>query len=731
MNKFRVMVVAAVLAGFFCAHPAAAQNITIVSGDGQLVKPFQTFSPMRVLVTDSNGVPQANVSVTWNITGASSNALLLSGGTTITAFDGTTSNLFEYASFLSVGSVNRNTVMASTTAGAVVFNLTESLLASNLSSYPAVTVGTWGTLLPSLLAGQSLTGQAGSTGSTPLQIYASAPQSGGIANVSLQLVNYQDPSVGAVVNCAGAAGGEANTVMTDQTGVATCSPVFGAVPGTGQFYLLIGAGGTPQSSDPTVAPPFANWAIGPLNLTVTAAVPGLIKVTQGNFQSAAPGQALATALQVEVDTASGSPVAGQTVNWTVTPAGAASLSSNSTSTDVTGRAAIAATFASNASGAVQITATCPACPAGARSVTFSATAVPIVTLSGIQIVSGNNQTAMENATFGLPLVVQVNASNGQGASNVSVQFSVTGPASLSSSTVTTDSNGRAQVSVTAGTTAGTVTVTATAGSFTQTFSLTVMPPGPTLTASSFYNGADFKAGSISPCSIATIIAPGLAPGIQGVVTPGSLFGPLPYLLASDAVSFNGTAAPIFNVANVGGQQQITVQVPCEVTPSSAVSVAITVGTAPPDTVSVPVLAASPGIFETTMSDGVSRAVIVRLDGSFVSLTNPARRGETVRAYATGLGVTAPTVGTNETAIPGADAIVQGIVIMGVTNTIGQAEGVQVSAARVAPDLIGVFEIPFQVPSDAATGNNVAFSIGVIPVGGSAPIYSATAKIPIL
>ena len=731
MNKFRVMVVAAVLAGFFCAHPAAAQNITIVSGDGQLVKPFQTFSPMRVLVTDSNGVPQANVSVTWNITGASSNALLLSGGTTITAFDGTTSNLFEYASFLSVGSVNRNTVMASTTAGAVVFNLTESLLASNLSSYPAVTVGTWGTLLPSLLAGQSLTGQAGSTGSTPLQIYASAPQSGGIANVSLQLVNYQDPSVGAVVNCAGAAGEEANTVMTDQTGVATCSPVFGAIPGTGQFYLLVGAGGTPQSSDPTVAPPFANWAIGPLNLTVTAALPGLIKVTQGNFQSAAPGQALATALQVEVDTAAGSPVAGQTVNWTVTPAGAASLSSNSTSTDVTGRAAVAATFASNASGAVQITATCPACPAGARSVTFSATAVPIVTLSGIQIVSGNNQTAMENATFGLPLVVQVNASNGQGASNVSVQFSVTGPASLSSSTVTTDSNGRAQVSVTAGTTAGTVTVTATAGSFTQTFSLTVMPPGPTLTASSFYNGADFKAGSISPCSIATIIAPGLAPGIQGVVTPGSLFGPLPYLLASDAVSFNGTAAPIFNVANVGGQQQITVQVPCEVTPSSAVSVAITVGTAPPDTVSVPVLAASPGIFETTMSDGVSRAVIVRLDGSFVSLTNPARRGETVRAYATGLGVTAPTVGTNETAIPGADAIVQGIVIMGVTNTIGQAEGVQVSAARVAPDLIGVFEIPFQVPSDAATGNNVAFSIGVIPVGGSAPIYSATAKIPIL
>jgi uncharacterized protein (TIGR03437 family) len=363
-------------------------------------------------------------------------------------------------------------------------------------------------------------------------------------------------------------------------------------------------------------------------------------------------------------------------------------------------------------------------------VAFSLTAVPIVTVTGLQIVSGNNQPpALVNATFGLPLVVQVNASNGQPAANVGVQFSVTGPASLSWSTVNTDSNGRAQVSVQAGATAGSVTVTATAGSFTQTFSLTVMPPGPTLTASSFYNGADFRAGSISPCSIATIIAPGLAPGIQGVVTPGSLFGPLPYLLASDAVSFNGIGAPIFNVASVSGQQQITVQVPCEVAPASSVPVMVTVNGASA-TVNVPVLVASPGIFQTTMSDGVSRAVIVRPDGSFVSLANPARRGEIVRAYATGLGVTSPSVGTNAIAIPGSDAMVQGIVIVGITNTAGQGEGVRVTGARVAPDLIGVFEVPFQMPFDAVTGNNVSFSIGVYPVGGSAPIYSVTAKIPI-
>jgi uncharacterized protein (TIGR03437 family) len=728
------MVLAAVLAVFLCAFTASAQNITIVSGNGQLIKQglYPAFLPMIVQVTDSNGNPLPNATVNWVISSGGYNAVLLAGATTTTASDGTTYNTYASSGgLLSVSQFQQyaqNVVTASTTNAALpaTFYLSQGLADPTNPQFPAVYV-TLGTFVQSLLAGQPLNGQEGSTGSTPIQIYVTASRGGGIPNVSVQLVNYlnQNP----VVNCASAAGADVNTVLTNANGLATCSPVFGGLAGTGQFEILVGAGGV-LPSDPT-APPSSNWAIGPLNLNVTAAQPGLIKVIQGNAQSGTPGQALATALQVEVDTASGAPVVGQTVNWTVTPAGAATLSNSTTSTGSNGQTSVTATFSSTASGAVQITATCPACPAGAQSVTFSATAVPPVTVTGLSYLSGNNQTALENATFGLPLIVVVNTSNGQPDTSASVQFSVTGPASLSSITVNTNSKGQAQVSVTAGATAGAVTVTATLGTFTPvTFNLTVLPPSPTLTAASFYNGADFKPGSISPCSIATIIAPGLAPGIQGVVTPGSLFGPLPYLLASDAVSFNGTPAPIFNVANVNGQQQITVQVPCEVVPASSVPVTVTVGSAPPATVNVPVLAASPGIFQTTMSDGVLRAVIVRPDGSFVSLANPARRGEIVQAFATGLGVTSPTVGTNATAVPGSDAIVQGTVIVGITNTAGQGEGVHVSGAQVAPDLIGVFMVSFQVPSDAATGNNVAFSIGVYPVGGAAPIYSATTTIPI-
>src|ERR1035441_8877803 len=105
-------------------------------------------------------------------------------------------------------------------------------------------------------------------------------------------------------------------------------------------------------------------------------------------------------------------------------------------------------------------------------------------------------------------------------------------------------------------------------------------------------------------------------------------GPLPYEVATDMVSFGtGSAAisaPIFSVSNISGQQQILILVPCEVTPGT-VPVTVTVNGGS-QTLNVNVLPASPGIFQTTMSDGVVRAVIERPDGSFVSPSNPARRG---------------------------------------------------------------------------------------------------------
>ncbi len=134
---------------------------------------------------------------------------------------------------------------------------------------------------------------------------------------------------------------------------------------------------------------------------------------------------------------------------------------------------------------------------------------------------------------------------------------------------------------------------------------------------------------------------------------------------------------------------------------------------------------------TTSSDNVQRIVGVRPDGTFISPDNPARRGEIIRVFTTGMGPTVPAVGTNALPVPGVDALVQGTVVAGITNQAGQGSGLRVTAARAAPDLIGVFEVPVQIPNDAATGSNVSFSVAVIPVGSNTPVYSQTVKISVL
>jgi len=253
---------------------------------------------------------------------------------------------------------------------------------------------------------------------------------------------------------------------------------------------------------------------------------------------------------------------------------------------------------------------------------------------------------------------------------------------------------------------------------------TPVTPGPNLAAGSILNGADFQANAISPCSIATLQARGLAPNLHGVMIPSWLYGPMPYTLGGDAVTVGSSQAPIFNLSNSGGQEQITFQVPCDVTPATSVPLTVNVSGVSATT-NIAVLPASPGIFGAVMSDGVTRAVVVRPDGSFISLQNPARRGEVVRLYATGLGPSTPSVGTNSIVAPGTDSLVTGQVIVGVNNS-----GERVISARIAPSLIGVFEVAFQVDPNAPVGNDIVLSLALNVPGDSTTRFSAGNRIPI-
>lgn len=352
-----------------------------------------------------------------------------------------------------------------------------------------------------------------------------------------------------------------------------------------------------------------------------------------------------------------------------------------------------------------------------------------VTPTAVVIISGNAQSAVINTSFAAPLIVQVNSGSAV-APNSTVQFSVSGPVTLSAASVTTNSAGQAEVTVTAGSVAGAAAVTASIPGYSVTFSLTVTPPGPALTAAGFANAASGQSGFISPCGLATIAAVGLDPNGAASLFPAPVFGPPPTSMNGISVDFNNTFAPIFSATLVNGQPQLMVQVPCEVTPAASVAVTVNVGAASA-IINVPVLAAAPGIFQIPYSDGTLRAVALRSDGSFVTLSNPGRRGETVRLYVTGLGPTVPFVGTGQVDNPGADLIgadaqATGTVIVGISGS----GGATVTSVRIGANMIGVFEVAFIVPQSAPQGNNIAVSVAVVPAGSANPIYSAASTMPV-
>jgi uncharacterized protein (TIGR03437 family) len=205
------------------------------------------------------------------------------------------------------------------------------------------------------------------------------------------------------------------------------------------------------------------------------------------------------------------------------------------------------------------------------------------------------------------------------------------------------------------------------------------------------------------------------------------------------VTFGGFPAPILRVAMGATYPQITVQVPCEVTPGNSVPVVVTVNGGGTATVNIPISTVSPGIFQQVMSDGVSRAVAVRSDRSFADVggvdiydpANPVRLNEYVRFYLTGLGATTPSIGTDDIQNPNADLANVDAVVAGTVNA-GLVNGpiLQVISARAAPDLIGVYEVQVAIPAGAPTGNNVGLYISIVPVGSSTAVYAQNSVVPI-
>ena len=715
MQKLKLFAGSFLTALFLFPAFCQAQTVLIVSGNGQLACPDcplnpEKYVPLVVQVNDAASNPVANATVTWTTTQLG-DAAVTATSTTDSAGQASypcsgSQCPFTPLPLAIVSDFYLTTVVASATVGTV----TASATFYETTGEPAG-AGTADTLISLVPAAAPPVLTGGVPGSTAKPILVSVlGQNGGLPNIQVTL---QSTTAGVTISCETQPGQQAGTVLTDSSGVATCIPLYGSKLGSGDYIIAIGV--TYTSFSPTA-------------FSVVSGPPSKITIVGGNNQSVNAGSLAPVSLTAQVTDAGGNPSSGAAVKWSVT-AGAATLSNVVSSTLSNGDVSA---WVTPAAGPVNVTV---ALANNSAQAVFTINVNTIVT--AMQTICGNNQLALEGAAFADPLIVQVN-DNAAPVQGATVTFAVTngGPATLSATSVATNAQGQAQVVATAGATSGPVVITASVKSgsttYSQTFNLTVNPPGATITA--IVNAAGFQTQFVSPCSLATIYGTGLAPGLQGVTS--ALIAPQTQIMGV-TVQFGGVSAPILWVANVNGQQSASVQVPCEVPASAAVPPAtvplvVTVNNVASPPFAVTVLPISPGIFQFQDTDGQTRAVLVGSDGIPISVANPARPGDTVRMFVTGLGQTTPALVTDEfdplvldasnNWVP-QDLTVNAGVVVGVNNS-----GVLVLSAEYSADMVGVYEVDFQMPQNAAADNNAPFAI--VLYQGNNVVFGNGSLIPI-
>jgi uncharacterized protein (TIGR03437 family) len=212
--------------------------------------------------------------------------------------------------------------------------------------------------------------------------------------------------------------------------------------------------------------------------------------------------------------------------------------------------------------------------------------------------------------------------------------------------------------------------------------------------SGFVNGASFRPGW-TPGSFGSIFGTGLMEGVTGVVAASG--PPFPTTLRGVGVTIDNVPAPIIAIADTGQGEQINLQVPFELAPGLSRVVLSNNGT---QTVleGVRVRGEQPGIFEVAIQNGVYAAAL-HADYRLVAPADPARPGETILLFLTGLGALVPDPGTNEPGpIPAARTSIRPTVLL---------DGAPVPdfGAFYAPGLAAAYQINFTIPDDITTGDH--------------------------
>ena len=353
-----------------------------------------------------------------------------------------------------------------------------------------------------------------------------------------------------------------------------------------------------------------------------------------------------------------------------------------------------------------------------------------VTPAAIKIVSGDNQTAIAGASLSAPLVIQVTDNTGAAVPGVVVTFSASpaGSATFTLTNAITLPDGTASTKVTLSSAVGPVSINVTSAgvpgvSFSVTSAAAVSPTAPKI-ASGGVVGAGLSnpaVKAVSPNGIATIFGEKFAPSgtAKQVSTDDLVNGRIPTSLSGVCVLVGNQRAPVLTVF----PGQLNIQVPQLAPGNTGVQVIANCDTPQAERSNVEMVTiqpASPEFFYFLQSaDGHNPiAALNAVTGGYIGSPGllaglsftPAKSGDILTLFATGLGATDPAFAPGE--LPGGAAQVTGTVGI----TIGK---VPLDAADIlyvgVTQNAGLYQVNLRVPAGVPDGDDSV----VIQIGGAA------------
>ena len=184
---------------------------------------------------------------------------------------------------------------------------------------------------------------------------------------------------------------------------------------------------------------------------------------------------------------------------------------------------------------------------------------------------------------------------------------------------------------------------------------------------------------------------------------------MPTTIGGTSILVNGISAPLFAVS----PQQINFQIPWEAQGQIQAFIEATANGVTGNGVAVNLGPFSPGIFSLNQQGSGQGAIliggtaIVAAPAGALQNSRPARRGEFVTIFCTGLGPVTNPPATGAAA----PTVSPSLTTSQPTITVGSSPAT-VSFSGLAPGFVGLYQVNIQLPQDAPTGDAVPLALTI-------------------